>query len=205
MPDSSNRSRWRDHALIFGHFVRHPGTVGTVTPSSEYLAREMVQAIDPNRQQTVVELGPGTGAFTAEILARLGEHDRFLAIEVEPDFVRQLRARFPSTSIACASATDLATLAERYGLLPIDHIISGLPFATLPAETTRQILDAIQTVLRPGGTFTTFQYLHAYALPRAIALRRELGKRLGGPPSRTTVFRNLPPAFALSWRLTRAT
>jgi len=204
MAESSPRSRWRDHALILGHFVRHPGTVGTVAPSSAYLAREMVQAIDPNRSHTVVELGPGTGAFTEEILARLSENDRFLAIELEPDFVRQLRARFPSTSIACASAADLAVLAERYGLRPIDHIVSGLPFATLPANVTRQILDAIPNVLRPGGTFTTFQYVHAYALPRAIALRRELGARMGGPPTRTIVVRNLPPAFVLSWRLTRA-
>jgi phosphatidylethanolamine/phosphatidyl-N-methylethanolamine N-methyltransferase len=203
MADSPPRSRWREHALILGHFVRHPGTVGTVAPSSTYLAREMVQAIDPTRPQTIVELGPGTGSFTDEILARLGDNDRFLAIEVEPDFVRQLRGRFPSTAIACASAADLASLAERHGLLPIDHIISGLPFATLPAETTEQILDAIQRVLRPGGTFTTFQYLHAYAFPRAVAFRRELSARLGGPPGRAVIFRNLPPAFVLSWRLTR--
>ena len=202
MPDSPERSRWREHALILGHFVRHPGTVGTVAPSSTYLAHEMVHALDATRDQTIVELGPGTGAFTAAILGRLSPTSRFLAVEVEPDFVRQLRARFPDLDVACASAADLAHLTRERGFGSVDHIVSGLPFASLPPSTTRQVLDAIQAVLRPGGTFTTFQYLHSYLTPRALAFRRDLTGRMGAPPTRTVVFRNLPPAFAVRWRLT---
>ena len=41
MAESPSRSRWREHALILGHFLRHPGTVGTVAPSSARLAREI--------------------------------------------------------------------------------------------------------------------------------------------------------------------
>ena len=29
---------------------------------------------------------------------------------------------------------------------------------------TQQILENVVKVLRPGGTFTTFQYLHAYGM-----------------------------------------
>lgn len=200
MADPPARSRWREHALILGHFLRHPGTVGTVAPSSAWLAREMVGALEPGRPQVVVELGPGTGAFTEAILDRLHPGDRLLAVELEPAFVSQLRDRFPSLDCACASATELVELARTRNFQAVDHIVSGLPFASLPAETSRQVLDAIQRVLRPGGTFTTFQYLHAYALPRAAAFRRDVDARLGGPPSRSTVFRNLPPAFVLRWR-----
>ncbi len=200
MADPTLRSRWRDQALLLGHFVRHPATIGTVTPSSRFLARLMVHALDPSGPQTVVELGPGTGAFTEHILMRLGPQGRFLAVELEPEFVSQLRARFPDVTIACASAADLPRLVRDYALGPIDHIVSGLPFATLPPDITRQILDGIQQVLRPGGTFTTFQYVYAYTLPRARSFRQELSRRLRSAPSRTVTWRNFPPAFALSWR-----
>jgi phospholipid N-methyltransferase len=203
MADPASRSRWREHALILGHFLRHPGTVGTVAPSSARLAREMVGALEPGRPQTVVELGPGTGAFSEAIISRLQPGDRFLAVELEPEFVRQLRERFPAIDCACTSAADLAELARARNFEAIDHIVSGLPFASLPAATSRQILDAVQRVLRPGGTFTTFQYIHAYALPRAVAFRRDVDGRMGSPPSRATVRWNIPPAFVLRWRRRR--
>src|SRR5262249_2241645 len=115
--------------------------------------------------------------------------------------VAQLRGRFPGLNVACASATDLATLARERALGPVDHIVSGLPFASLPPSTSRQVLDAIERVLRPGGTFTTFQYIHAYALPRAVAFRHDMDARMGGPASRSVVGWNVPPAFVLCWQL----
>jgi phospholipid N-methyltransferase len=85
----------------------------------------------------------------------------------------------------------------------VDHIISGLPFASLPAETTRRILDGVHETLRVGGTFTTFQYVHAYRMSAAAAFRRELSARLGSEPHSHLVLRNVPPAFVLTWRRLR--
>jgi phospholipid N-methyltransferase len=82
----------------------------------------------------------------------------------------------------------------------VDHIISGLPFASLPAETTRRILDGVHETLRVGGTFTTFQYVHAYGMTAAASFRRELSARLGSGPHSHLVVRNVPPAFVLTWR-----
>jgi len=91
-------------------------------------------------------------------------------------------------------------IAGEHGLLPIDHIISGLPFASLPAEVTLPILDATRSSLREGGTFCTFQYVHAYGLPAARSFRKEMERRFGSLVSRRVVFRNIPPAFILNWR-----
>ena len=57
-------------------------------------------------------------------------------------------------------------------MLPVDHIVSGLPFVSLPQAMTQRMLASISNTLRPGGTFTTFQYLHGYRLPSAVAFRR---------------------------------
>jgi phospholipid N-methyltransferase len=85
-------------------------------------------------------------------------------------------------------------------MFPADHIISGLPFASLPGEVTTAILDAVAASLRPGGTFTTFQYVNGYPTPLAKSFRRALSARMGSSPERRMVWRNIPPAFVLTWR-----
>jgi phosphatidylethanolamine/phosphatidyl-N-methylethanolamine N-methyltransferase len=190
----------REEWLFFLRFLRSPRTVGAVAPSSRRLASGMVGEMDLSPGARVVEFGPGTGAFTGAIAGRLPVGGRYLGIERDPVFVGVLKKRWPELSYACDSVENLVAIAAREDLFPLDHIISGLPFASLPAVQTLPILDAVEAALRRGGKFTTFQYLHAYALPAARAFRREMGRRFGRPSTRKVVFWNLPPAFVLTWR-----
>jgi phospholipid N-methyltransferase len=64
---------------------------------------------------------------------------------------------------------------------------------------TSRILDGIAKSLRAGGTFTTFQYVHAYGLPAAISFRRKMNAKMRTSPSRSLVIRNVPPAWVLTW------
>ena len=189
-----------EHLLFLGRFLRNPRTVGAIAPSSRHLAREMVGEVDFARPVRIVELGPGTGAFTREIVERLGPDGRYLAIDIDEAFVGRIRARWPQIDCVCAPAETLPALAADRRLAPVDHIVSGLPFASLPGATSRRILDAIAGTLRVGGTFTTFQYVHAYRLPPAVAFRREIRELLGTEPSSSLVVRNFPPAYVLTWR-----
>jgi phospholipid N-methyltransferase len=157
----------------------------------------MVQDVAPASR--VVELGPGTGVITREILARNGDRGSFLAIDVNRAFVDRIQRAWPGIDCVCASAEILPVLAAERGWPNVDHIVSGLPFATLPSATTRLILDGVHQVLRLGGTFTTFQYVHAYRVPSATAFRREMSRRLGCQPSAQLVVRNVPPALVLTW------
>jgi phosphatidylethanolamine/phosphatidyl-N-methylethanolamine N-methyltransferase len=193
----------REHLLLLGKFLRNPRSVGAVAPSSQTLARAMVDGLELDGETRVVELGPGTGAFTREILKRIGPSARYLAIDREPAFVERLRTQWPAAEFVCSSAVALPTLAVERGLTPIDHVVSGLPFASLPGPVTKEILDGIDRTLRPGGTFRTFQYVHAYGLPPAVAFRRDITARLGCAPTKQLVVRNIPPAFVLTWRRLR--
>lgn len=198
MPDPSKGPGLRDHFHLLGRFLRHPRTVGAVAPSSAVLARQMVAGLDFQHAR-VVELGPGTGSFTRAIVPKLGPSGRFLAIDIDPTFIETLRGRWPQVDFVCGSAEHLPAIAAERGLVPVDHILSGLPFASLPAAITRGILDGIERTLRPGGTFTTFQYVNAYGMSAAIAFRQDLSRRLGGEPARRLVMRNIPPAWVLTW------
>jgi len=200
MRDASNGQGIREHVLLFSRFLRSPRTVGAVTASSRALADAMVRDLDLGHPGRIIELGPGTGAFTSAIVDGLGAGTEFLAIDIDSEFVKQIQKRFPAIDCVCASAENLEAIARDRGLWPVEHIVSGLPFVSLPQPMTKQILEGVQHSLRPGGTFTTFQYVHGYGLPSAIAFRRAMSEKLGGPPRVRLVLRNIPPALVLTWQ-----
>ena len=200
MSDVSHGTGFREHILIASRFLRNPRTIGAVSASSRAMARIMVDTIPTDRPVAVVELGPGTGSFTGAIVARVAKGSRIFAIDVEQAFINQVRRRWPSVECVCASAVDLEQLVAERGLEPVDHIVSGLPFASLRVEETRRILDGIERTLRPGGTFTTFMYVHAYGLSSGRYFRQEMSRRIGTAADRRLVLKNFPAAFILTWR-----
>lgn len=199
MSDASNGTGLREHILMASRFLRSPSTVGAVSASSRAMARKMVERLPNDRPVTVVELGPGTGSFTSAIVERVAQGSRILAIDLEQTFIDRVRRRWPSVDCVCASAADLEQLVNERHLAPVDHIISGLPFASLPVDVTRRVLDGIEHTLRPGGTFTTFQYLHGYGLGPGRSFRREMSRRMGAPPERRLVLKNFPLSIILTW------
>ena len=195
--DRRPASEGAGHLAFLGALIRNPRAVGAIAPSSVSLAQRMVRDLAPGSR--IVELGPGTGVITREIIARNGESGALLAVEVDRAFADRICRAWPGIDCVCASAEILPVLAAERGWPHVDHIVSGLPFATLPPATTRLILDGVHQLLRVGGTFTTFQYVHAYRMHSAAAFRRELSARLGCRPSAQLVVRNVPPALVLTW------
>ena len=185
---------------FLSRFVRDPRSVGAVAPSSRFLASKMVSGIQFASGVRVVEFGPGTGPFTEAILERMPEDGYYLGIERDPTFAQHLRDRFPEAEIVEDSVENLIPLITDRDIVPIDHIVSGLPFASLPREVTRTVLEASAAALRDGGTFTTFQYVHSFPLPSAVRFRRHMATLFGPLSARRVEVRNLPPALVFSWR-----
>jgi spermidine synthase len=202
-PRDAASTNWPDRVRFLRRFVANPRRVGSVVPSSHVLATAMVSAIrhsaGVSRGRTIVELGTGTGAFTRAIVAELQPADEFMSVEVEPAFIDALCRQWPEVDFVCASAESLYALIRERDLGQVDHIVSGLPFATLPAETTRRIVAAVAASMRPGGTFTTFHYVHSFGVPPAVSFRRLMRRALGSVPSIDFVGWNFPPALALTW------
>ncbi len=63
-------------------FLKNPGTVGSITPSSPELARRMVSGIKPAENNVVLELGVGTGAITKFLQDVVPNNASYLGIEL---------------------------------------------------------------------------------------------------------------------------
>ncbi|MCL2364301.1 MAG: methyltransferase [Defluviitaleaceae bacterium] len=173
-------------------YVTAPRSVGAVAPSSRYLARKMMQTIDFETAKCIVEFGPGTGVFTQEILQRRRLGTVVIIIERNADFCAQLRKKFATEQelhIIEGSAEKIGEYLHQCGFTHADSIVSGLPFATLPAETGTAILTQAKTHLHKEGRFITFQY---------SLLRKGLIARHFRSIEITREWRNLPPAYVLS-------
>lgn len=186
--------------MTVGRFLKNPKGIGTLIPSSRFLARKMLEGVDWRPDVRIIEFGPGTGAITREIEKLLPSGGRYLGIELEESFVDHLRRQHPRLDFVCDSVEHLRDIARKRKMLPVHHIVCSLPFATLPAALTQGILVEVEEALAPGGTFTFFQYLGAMLLPPAVSVRRKMKDRFGPHSSRRLEFRNIPPAAVLTWR-----
>lgn len=199
MHEASGGPGLREHLMVLARFLRSPRTVGALSASSRALAMAVVDCVDWERAERVVELGPGTGALTGAIVEHLRPETRFFAVDIDEEFVRKVKQRWPSVECVCGSAEELEALARSRDLLPVDHIISGLPFTTLAPAMTAGILDGVYTSLRPGGKFTTFQYVYTYGMSNASKFRSTMSERMRSKPVTALVKRNVPPARVLTW------
>lgn len=181
-------------------FVSEPRRIGALTPSSPGLARRMVKDVDWERARTVVEAGPGTGAITGEILGRLREGTCFFAVELHPGLGEIFRRRYPQVPLLQDSVQNLARLCREQGVEDVDCVISGLPWASFPPEKQWDLLDAIVSVLPPGGQFITFAYLQGMLLPAARRFLRLLQDRFSDVSRSRVTWANVPPAFVYRCR-----
>jgi len=166
-----------------------------VWPSSKALAEAITSAALENAPAVVVEFGPGTGAFTEMLLARLPAAAQCFAIEINGKFVEALRQRCPGAQIIHDSAVNTRAHLANAGLTHCDAILSGLPWAAFDDTLQDRLLAAAKEALRPGGRLVTFAYVHSPWLRKGRRFRDKLRRMFRTVTVSRTIWRNMPPAF----------
>lgn len=172
--------------MFFRQFVKHPGMIGSVIPSSAALVNRMLDQVNWHNTRLFVEYGPGVGTFTQAILDRLHPDAILLAIDLNLDFVAYLDAQFddPRLKVVHGSAADVRRFIREAGQGQADYILSGIPFSTLPDGVGAAICAETRAALRPGGAFLVYQY------SRYV---RRLLDPVFGQVSDDLEWRNIPP------------
>jgi phosphatidylethanolamine/phosphatidyl-N-methylethanolamine N-methyltransferase len=181
-------------------FIARPGTTGAIAPSSEFLARMMLDDLALDAADAVLEYGPGTGAFTEHILRELKPDARYVAIELNPEFARTFKSSFPRVALFQDSVANARAICDSAGIEAVDCIVCGLPWAAFSESIQAKFLDEMMRVLRPGGRFVTFAYLHGLPLPTAKRFATLLPNYFSRVVRSPVVWKNIPPAFVYRCR-----
>lgn len=156
LPTNEFRTRATEYLDFLAAWVKKPRQTASVVPSSRYLARLMVEHIDPNDGR-VLELGGGTGVFTRAILHTGLPAEKLEVVEINPAFARGLRRHFPAVSVLETPAQIVSAAAAGE---PGEYqtVVSGLPLLAMDRTMHADILSESFRMLRPGGGFIQFTY-----------------------------------------------
>ena len=173
---------------FFREFLKERKTVGALSPSSKFLAKKMISPIDFKKARTIVELGPGTGIFTKEILKKLHPDGKLFVFETQKNFCELLEKEIqdPRMILINDSAEKITDYLKKYNIEHADYTVSSIPFTVIPSQIKHTILKQAVLSLKPGGLFIQFQYsLNAHKL-----LKSHFSQvKLDFTPM------NIPPAF----------
>ncbi len=194
------RSQQHPLLVFFQVMLRNPIGVSAVAPSSQKLAEAMAQDLQLKPDESLIELGPGTGALTAQIRRILPASDAYLGIELEGEFVRHLQGRFPDLTFVQNTVAQAHQVHAESGLPPAKAIISGLAISTLPEPVQIDLIKNIDRLMTPGSLFRMFQYVHAYPFPSSIRFRQRMRELFTSYERSRIVFKNIPPAYVLTWQ-----
>ncbi len=202
---------WAECGDFFRECRRHFRNTGSILPSGPFLARALALQLRERRPAgRILEVGPGTGSVTKEILRCLLPGDRLDAVEINPHFVALIRHRLENEWCFRYHPGQVQVIHSAVEDLPgkgvYDYIVSGLPINNFPASQVRNIFRAYVRLLKLGGTLSYYEYALIRQLKTPFVNRRErrrlykIGRVVGGyvrdfQIHRERIFINVPPAM----------
>lgn len=122
--------------------------------------RRIVGRLDAPPQARIVEIGPGLGALTGDLVE---QYDDYVAIEIDGRAVEHLRERFPKIDVRQMDILDVD-----YAELSLDGTVRLWVIGNLPYNITSQIL---------------FGLLEVSVIERAVlTMQKEVAERLVAKP-----------------------
>ncbi|MFA6603229.1 MAG: rRNA adenine N-6-methyltransferase family protein [Patescibacteria group bacterium] len=154
-------------------YLRDP-RVAALSPSSKPVICRILKHLPLENISTLVELGPGDGVATKQILAGLKSDARVLAIETNAVFAADLQAWGDKRlKVVLDDARRLLPCLAENNISAPDAIIASIPFTYLSREERRELVADAKTALKPGGIMIIF---HQYSPLMAPYLKEAFGK-----------------------------
>lgn len=168
-------------SLVFlGNSISSFHHTGSLFPTSRWAASAMTHPIKRaafgSRPLKVLELGPGTGSVTVQILKEMGPHDELTICEISDSFMNTLKKSLQTNedfrshqsriSFFNGPAQDL--ISDK----PYDVIICALPFLNFDLETNESIFKKLISLSHSETIMTFYQYIGLKKLGKILPKRR---------------------------------
>lgn len=133
--------------------------------------------VRPDADSVVVDLGSGSGEFTARLAGMVTE-GRVIGVEPDPSMLEAAqRHAGPNLRFVGVSAEDVDRVIDTGS---VDLVVSRAMLHWLPLTSYPRVFEAVHRVLRPGGWFHS-ESGGAGNVPRVVQLLDDLAARFSVP------------------------
>ena len=199
----------RGQLTFWREFLKNHQEVGALFATGKAASIELARPTtsDKRPRRTILEVGAGDGPVTKILLKNLRAGDVLWVVELNEHLTHKLeqnlkahiseaRSRAATVHILCA---DIRKVTADQPNKSFDHIISTLPFNSLPVSLVKEVIDEYKRVLKPGGEVTYIEYIILRRIKRLLVKDKAHDQYLHDLQDRyrnahTYVWRNLPPA-----------
>ncbi len=150
--------KFDEEIRFFKGMMQGPKTVGAIVPTSSVTAKRMASVIDVKSELPVLELGPGTGVITKQILARGVAPEKIVSVEYSEDFYRRLVEDYAGVNFIHGDAFDLKTSLGAFADQTFDCVISAVPMLSFPMEARIQLLEDLLSRIPEGRPVIQITY-----------------------------------------------
>lgn len=134
-------------------------TSGAVAFSSPRLVKKIIKNIDFSKATRIIELGPGNGRITDDLLHHMRKDAMLYAFEVNKAFCQDLEKlndkRLKVFNESAAHIKDFISDDPHHG---ITYIVSSIPFGILPETECDKIMKSIHEVSDKETIFIQYSY-----------------------------------------------
>ena len=212
-------ARLNEYRVFWREFRHTFHTTGAVLPSGRSLCRALASQVGRDKiAHRVLEVGPGTGAVSAEIIRRLGPDDRLDLVELNESFAAILRERLTTEPTWQKVAQRVRVLEMPIEQLPANEkyecIVSGLPLNNFSCDFVAQVLAHFHHLAAEGCTLSFFEYVAIRKAKALVSSTSERTRLMGIEKllkdefdtwefDRQCVLANVPPAWVHHLRFAR--
>ncbi|MFW5990894.1 MAG: class I SAM-dependent methyltransferase [Candidatus Nanoarchaeia archaeon] len=133
--------------------------IASVAPSSRFSVNKLCKKIDFNKNNVIVEYGPGTGVITYPLLRRMNKNSKLIVLEQNKNFCRHLKKnKDPRFIVENDVAQNVQEILKKHGVEKADYIISGIPLSFFPNKEKSLLMRQTYNCLNPQGRFLVYQF-----------------------------------------------
>jgi phosphatidylethanolamine/phosphatidyl-N-methylethanolamine N-methyltransferase len=174
------QGRLADCRLFLSEFRRNFRTTGALMPSGRRLSAALVRFVRDGGDhcpRRILEIGPGTGAVTRQLVGSMRATDCLDLVELNQAFVDCLNDRFRTDPAFQPAAERCRVWHMPIETLPTDApydvIVSGLPMNNFAIAEVEHILTTLRRHTRTGTTVSFFEYMGVRRLKAVVSGRSE--------------------------------
>ncbi|MEQ9302942.1 MAG: rRNA adenine N-6-methyltransferase family protein [Marinoscillum sp.] len=160
IPQSKFLKAIANRGTFMMEFLKDWKNVAAILPTTSRIGQLIASQIDFQERKVIVEIGPGTGAISHNIIEKLGPDSTMVLIERNATFVKVLQAKYSSSRVKIihGEASQMNDILSSQGIEKVDALVSSIPMTHLSKSDKEAFVASMKSVLKKEAKFFMLLY-----------------------------------------------